>query len=105
MINRKSLIDITIQKECPNFKIINDTLYTKDNYYISMKELTKNGYRITQKGKLMRKITRGNGRVIRYDDCPTLKYKLEKLQKVVNSEKIEYFGNQSNGEWMTKRII
>ena len=76
--------------------------------YISMKELTKNGYRITQKGKLMRKITRGNGRVIKYEDCPIAKYKLERLQKVVNSEKIEYFDNfkrTSIGEWKTKRII
>eukprot|EP00835_Amoeboradix_gromovi_P000846 NODE_31_length_32452_cov_0.352672.p26 type:complete len:111 gc:universal NODE_31_length_32452_cov_0.352672:12540-12208(-) len=104
-----SLINIIINKEFENFKIVNNTLYTCDEYYISLQTLANLGYRITLKGKLMRKCTRGNGRKIKYYDNPSDKCKLERLQLVINSDKIMFYIDDvflpKCYKWKSKKIL
>eukprot|EP00834_Sanchytrium_tribonematis_P000526 NODE_9_length_64580_cov_1.431941.p53 type:complete len:111 gc:universal NODE_9_length_64580_cov_1.431941:21347-21679(+) len=105
---RKSLVEIQVQREYQNFKIVNNTLYTADDYFISMDFLTSKGYRITSRGKLMRKVTRGNGKMIEYKDSPRELQIIERLQNTINAESTrshQFAEFRPDLGWMSKKII
>ena len=104
----KSLINLENEfaQVYKNFKIINNTLYTMDDFYINLNTLQQLGFRITNSGKLMRKNTRGNGRLINYNDSEEKLAKLEKLQRVINSDdSLGIFNDERSSVWRSKKII